>query len=150
MRFDAHELARLQIERCRWCRLPLGYDSDLPRKQGTAPEWMERVVEPLHRRPHAVSGLADVVVHGIDQATEDPPEAHVPRRVVFPILANVPPSEVHRRIRQASGLADVRRGSAVRVGYVRAIPDVRFGTPRGRRAADISGAGLDAWASISR
>src|SRR5271168_768756 len=109
MRLDTNQLARLKIECPIWCRLPFRDRSSFTRNPCAAPQAIKPVVEPTHRTSYADPKVANPEIKEISRATNDLPQAHVSRRVILDILAEIPPIKPRRRVRKLCGLAYVSR-----------------------------------------
>lgn len=78
IRSNTNKLTGLQVERCRGRGLSYGNASRLPGKLRAMPKRVKFVIEPTHRRTQSDTGLAEAVVHRIDQAIKKLPQADVP------------------------------------------------------------------------
>ena len=77
VRLYANKFTGLQVEGCCGRRLSDGNAPAFPGKLRAMPERMEFVIEPPHGRSQSDTGLAEAVVHRIDQAIKKLPQADV-------------------------------------------------------------------------
>src|SRR5438876_3247427 len=88
------------------------------------------VIKPAHQPPRSDTSFTEVVVSGIDNPAEKPPQSHVSRQVVFDVLTNVPPLEVSCRIRQSRSLTHITGLPVLRIVDLHVTPNIGFGTSR--------------------